>query len=332
MKKQKVIISAGLILTSFLAACESTEPAVQIDNEVACTDGSFHDADFSPIVGGKRVVEGSWVARKTVFLLSTAGDGSACTATLIDQDVILTAAHCVDTALKEPEKLIAVFSARPQCDADNKSIVSKMVQAKEIRMHEGYDAEGSSLGGADLALVKLAKPAPATAEIVELKDSDTPWTSYDRVLIAGYGRTLGGSAEETKPLSLRAVVRQPLIGESLKTVREGVRNHVLKEMSDSFATMWLDWIFESGTDSEKVWLDQTDRRGACSGDSGGPAFVFENGKIKQLGVASSVLTGANPEDTCLIASSYTNVLKYKTWISENYQTLTGRDASRLFSK
>ncbi|HRO66222.1 MAG TPA: trypsin-like serine protease, partial [Pseudobdellovibrionaceae bacterium] len=199
-------------------------------------------------------------------------------------------------------------------------------------MHEGYDPEGSAIGGSDLALIKLAKEAPATVETVELKTSETPWTSYDRVLIAGYGRTVGGSSdvEDPRPVSLRAIVRRPLTGDSMKTVREGLRKNAMGEMPETFANMWLDLIFDSSAESEMVWLDQTDKRGACSGDSGGPAFVIEDGKIKQLGVATSVLTGASPEETCLIASNYTNVLKYKGWISENYRTLTGRDASRIF--
>jgi secreted trypsin-like serine protease len=54
-------------------------------------------------------------------------------------------------------------------------------------------------------------------------------------------------------------------------------------------------------------------RGACAGDSGGPAYVQINGDHQLAGATS---TGAEFLGTCLgLINNYTDVRYYKDWIS-----------------
>lgn len=60
-------------------------------------------------------------------------------------------------------------------------------------------------------------------------------------------------------------------------------------------------------------MDQSKGSAACHGDSGGPAFVFENGRFYLMGV---VARGVNdPDDTCEVIGAFTKTYIYKDWIN-----------------
>lgn len=328
-----------LILGLTLAACqpESEKPKPASDKnrlekpraKVSCPTASFLDTKFQGVIGGEIVSEDSWIARKTLWLYTEAGGGSMCTATLIDRDVVLTAAHCVDMVSKASD-LKAVFSAQPSCDFVNGDLLAKSITGSKVLIHEGYDKNSDDFFvRSDLALVKLSAPAPASVETVELKLSDRPWSSFDQILVAGYGKTVGGTGDNEDPIALRALVRQPLRESNLEQVADRIRTAIFGSAMDT-VTFGLvkNMLFDSSFEAESIWIDQTDEKGICSGDSGGPAYVVEDGRIKQIGVASVVLQD-KPSKTCLMTAASTNVRKYRDWIGRSYTQLTGRSADRV---
>ena len=68
---------------------------------------------------------------------------------------------------------------------------------------------------------------------------------------------------------------------------------------------------------EEITLDQTHGKGACHGDSGGPAYFFDK-KLKK-----NILVGLTSRGTgdCNKIAVYTSVLGYRKWISENAKQL-----------
>ncbi|KYG67787.1 serine protease [Bdellovibrio bacteriovorus] len=69
--------------------------------------------------------------------------------------------------------------------------------------------------------------------------------------------------------------------------------------------------------STEIMLDQSLRRGICSGDSGGPAYLDVNGQLYLLGVASrgdSLPIPLTPD--CFILSVFTRVDAHADWINE----------------
>jgi hypothetical protein len=73
----------------------------------------------------------------------------------------------------------------------------------------------------------------------------------------------------------------------------------------------------------EVRLDQTQGKGACHGDSGGPAIVFVGGQAHVWGVTSR---GVNdPKDDCSVSAVYTNAVAYEAWIDTvSAQLIQGR--------
>jgi secreted trypsin-like serine protease len=71
--------------------------------------------------------------------------------------------------------------------------------------------------------------------------------------------------------------------------------------------------------SEMV-LDQTHGHGACHGDSGGPAFVKQGGKMVLAGVTNRSYPNRAPDD-CGHKVVYTKVSAYQNWIKQGEQQL-----------
>lgn len=64
----------------------------------------------------------------------------------------------------------------------------------------------------------------------------------------------------------------------------------------------------------EVSLDQTNKHGACHGDSGGPAFIQDNnGGLLLWGVTSRGIN--DPSDLCRGQSIYTRIQPYARWIN-----------------
>lgn len=76
-------------------------------------------------------------------------------------------------------------------------------------------------------------------------------------------------------------------------------------------------IEEAKYSATEAKLAQTVRKGICSGDSGGPAYVVQGGQLFVWGVASrgdSIPLPLVPK--CMMYSIYTRVDSYQNWIQE----------------
>jgi secreted trypsin-like serine protease len=99
----------------------------------------------SGIVGGTEVQEGSREMVSTVLLFDKARN-SLCTGTLIDDQLVLTAGHCVDENSKE---MVVIFAKK--IEEVNLESVRPVV---EIKRHEQYDPKIPK-NLADVAMVKF---------------------------------------------------------------------------------------------------------------------------------------------------------------------------------
>ncbi|RXF73489.1 S1 family peptidase [Hansschlegelia zhihuaiae] len=124
------------------------------------------------LVGGSAARTGDRVARATVFItaLTPSGRNRAqvgnCTGVLIDPQLVLTAGHCLSD-LGGPSLVVAQFF-------DRYNRVSHTIQVASGAIHPDYAGRASAddpkpeLLGADLAVLKLAEPAPRDRKPIAL--------------------------------------------------------------------------------------------------------------------------------------------------------------------
>jgi hypothetical protein len=135
------------------------------------------------------------------FTVVVAGAKGRCTGVVVAQDIVLTAAHCLEAG-----KLRVVTSFRP-------AVFTDVVQAVP---HPNYKA--SERGSPDLAILKLAKPLPGSFSPAHLEPR---WVSNGAdLVVAGYGK----SADNDKGtnLVLRTVLQHVAIRYSSYLTLTGV--------------------------------------------------------------------------------------------------------------
>ncbi len=254
--------------------------------------------DSSGIIGGATADSQFQKQHGIVQLkLITRTGRATCTGTLVSRNVVMTAAHCV---LLPGLKDVAVMFTLTDLLANQENIIF----ATGVVVHEGYvglKSETNVVGDSDIwndiALIRLAKDAPADFKTAQLPPlgSKVSMLKGHRVILAGYGITNAMVRREVKqPDGSTRVSELPSEGTgTLRKVEQIVVTKVTK-------------------DQKEITLDQRKFRGACHGDSGGPAFVkLKNGSLLQVGVTSR---GTEKLGNCNQGAIYTGVIGQTEWI------------------
>lgn len=205
--------------------------------------------DAPPIIGGELTSDfepvGMLVATDGTYLY-----GPWCTATLIGQRWVLTAAHCIDYEAIGPYErhgLDIVF-----CSGHDVNNIYECAYATEIIEHPDYARDGRS----DIGLVKIDRNLSAGS--YALNTASPTRLNDDEVTYVGFGSSSGYGGNGS-----------------------GYKRTVEVDLVE-YDTTHL-FTYESG-------------KNVCSGDSGGPALMWENGAWKIVGVNSYVY--AQSGDPC----------------------------------
>lgn len=269
----------GTLAVAGLVACAGQNTPVQDDSQVV--DSS------SGIIGGTDVAANHPLVRHIVGIYIPIGDKAAiCTGTLLPNNLILTAAHCVGP---QPDKMLIVFGPRIQKGAAMLPVDAAVVSPLwATRQNEPTET-------GDIALLRYKGQTPAGFIPLPLLRSKQLRILDQRrgamTLLAGYG-----------------------INDGVKKSGSGILRWVSARVADA------------NFSRSEVRLDQTQGKGACHGDSGGPAIVFIGGNPHVWGVTSR---GYNdPADDCSVSAIYTNAATYEGWIDQVSAQLI-QDAQRL---
>jgi secreted trypsin-like serine protease len=129
----------------------------------------------------------------------------------------------------------------------------------------------------DIALVHFSGGLPAGYQVAQVLGDLSALQNGTSVLLAGYG-----------------------INDGVKSTGAGILRFVQTAIENAAYS------------TSEVLIDQTQGRGACHGDSGGPAYVQVNGQWLLWGVTNR---GVNdPSNNCSVASAYTSIPYYQDWI------------------
>lgn len=208
------------------------------------------------------------VAARTAMVVSTRG--ATCTATVVAQDLLLTAAHCV---APQADYAVAILGEGQP----------RLIPASRVAVHPRFDGDQfrTRRPTPDLALVKLAEPLPARFRPAPLTTASGLPPKGDLFTLAGFGVTTDGAANTAGTLR---TVQLPSIGTT---------GGIMVRLSPT-----------------------TGSAGACTGDSGGPAF--------QGGAVAGVIgwaTGAGGARGCGGVTGVTLVSIHRDWITSTAAAL-----------
>ncbi len=230
-----------------LASCSLAIPAIA-------------HAEPEPIIGGTATTLGEYPTVVGV-VIRTSGGESLCTGELIDPEWVVTAGHCVDpaaimvsTQAEVTAGITVVFNALNVLGS-----AGTQINAADTIMDPSFDI--NNLGSHDMGLIKLMTPFTDTPPTpINLVPANA--TIGTTVVQVGYGTTSGtGNAGA------------------------GVEFELKNQMVVSCASI-PGAGFSTADDANLLCFSQTDGKGKCEGDSGGPSFGMVNGVQTIIGTTS----------------------------------------------
>uniref|UniRef100_A0A3P9L3B4 Peptidase S1 domain-containing protein n=1 Tax=Oryzias latipes TaxID=8090 RepID=A0A3P9L3B4_ORYLA len=227
------------------------------------------------IVGGQDAPAGFWP-----WQVSLQGSRHFCGGSLINNQWVLTAAHCFPSGSASG---VTVVLGLQSLQGSNPNNVSRTIT--RLILHENYNSNDN-----DIALLQLSSPVNFTNYITPVCLSATNSTFYSGVntWVTGWGN-IGSGVSLPAPQTLQEV-QVPIVGN-----RRCKCSYGASSITDN---MMCAGLLAGGKDS-------------CQGDSGGPLVIKQNNLWIQAGVVSFGIGCAEPN----FPGVYTRVSRYQTWIN-----------------
>ncbi|KAJ7317886.1 hypothetical protein JRQ81_004048 [Phrynocephalus forsythii] len=254
----------------------------------------------SRIIGGRDAQLGAWPWQVSLqVFISHRGYHHICGGSLINNNSVLTAAHCVRN-FRDPDIWRAVIGLH-HLYRDQSYTVKYHI--KTIMVHSGYE---SGIYDNDIALFKLIKFVKYNDFIqpVCLPKTSLDFTDEIPCFISGWGHTSEN-------------------GKSKLILQEGQVDIIPLKVCNRY-----DWY--AGTISWNMICAgfASGRVDSCQGDSGGPLVCYFPGvsKFYQIGITSAGVGCGRPK----FPGIYTSTVRYRRWIDSHLRNKTISVTTKLF--
>lgn len=292
MKQLNTLITLALAYPALMLSCTQQQSNTERLN--------FENFNQQKIVGGSVVSDlekkPQSVPRSIIQILSDSPDGNyfTCSATLIRQDIIITAAHCV--ILNEKNE----FVAKTQLKLDDPEILEP-ITVVHYMTHPLFRMGPNSIDGYDVAILKLSRPLPASYSPVPMVSENQIEAFSGNWTALGYGRTEVPDA----PVVLRQVPVQRL-----------------NIAADDWSLLTQNFNQPSG---RQLIIDQSLQKGLCFGDSGGPILTQIGDQSFLIGVNEAVSAEPASAKLCSGKSFASSVLFHRDFILRAIEKLSSAE-------
>ena len=231
------------------------------------------------IVGGIEAIPNSWP-----WIVSLQLRDHFCGGTLIDTHHVLTAAHCLKSAIKHHIQVVAGLHERRNLNTGR----TQTIGVSRIFIHEQYNTVTQAN---DIAILRLSHPVQLNdyVSLICLPGPDPQESAV--VTVAGWGKAYKSS----------------LLTKSLRQASVKITNN---QASSAYATYFnVERQIGAG-------IPHTGGKDSCQGDSGGPLMYNSNGQWYLSGVVSFGTDCALPH----FPGVYTRTSAYNSWIRNKINT------------
>jgi len=247
------------------------------------------------IIGGYEATRGAWPWMAGLVRASQVDtyQGQFCGGSLIDDDWVLTAAHC--TIGNNPDEIDVIIGVH-DLELDLNNGIGERIGVKRIIMHPEYD-DRTMMN--DLSLIQLDRPVTGFSPVSLVSGTSDLATRLATAI--GWGDTDIRQFQQNYPTTLQQV-ELPIVSNTtcIAAYDDWIPNNT---PHSNFDGMICAGYAQGGKDS-------------CSGDSGGPLIVYESNHWELAGITSFGDGCAEPGRYGV----YTRVSHYLDFIADTLYT------------
>jgi len=264
MRKKRYVVLALMLLNSSFTFADDTQFSTRV-------------------VGGSDSASGAWP-----WIVYVQAGGYLCGGSLIDDDTVMTAAHCVHDG-DDPIAANRITVTIGEYDTTDSSPSTTAIS--DVYIHEDYNPE-TDVSSNDIALLRLSTVSAITpVDRASTSTTTTAVSARSTVTLLGWGSTVARASDEVSTNTLATTLQEATL--PLQTD---------SQCSSSYGSTYVSsTMLCAGADAGGI--------DSCQGDSGGPLLIGS----EQLGIVSFGSGCAQAG----FPGVYVRVATYDSWI-ENF--------------